>query len=93
MARPTRLDTPLPGQRCPACWEPSDLQPRSVAVCPRCFVLVACIGPERLQRLAPADMCRLSVADRQQLANEQGQLMQVAADRWRSTPPARQRAR
>ncbi len=94
MARPTRLDTPLPGHRCPACWQTLDLQPRVVGVCPRCFVLVVCLGPERLQRLVPADMCRLSVADRQTLANEQGHLMQVAALRWRSAPrPARQQAR
>lgn len=91
MARPTRLDTPLPGHRCPACWCPLELEPRRVGVCPRCFVLVVCLGPERLQRLVPADMCRLALVDRQQLANEQANLMLAAATRWRTAPrpPAR----
>jgi hypothetical protein len=92
--RPTRLDTPLPGHRCPACWMPLDLQPRFVAVCPRCFVLVACLGPERLQRLVPADMPRLSLDDRCRLASEQAQLIMVASNAWRALPrtPSRPRA-
>ena len=84
--RPTRLDTPLPGHRCPACWLPIELQPRFVGVCPRCFVLVVCLGPERLQRLVPADMTRLSLDDRCRLAAEQGALIMAASSLWRSTP-------
>jgi hypothetical protein len=91
--RPTRLDTPLPGHRCPACWCSLVLDPRRVGVCPRCFVLVVCLAPERLQRLVPADLTRLSLDDRCRLVAEQAHLITVASNAWRAAPRTPSRPR
>jgi len=84
--RPTKLDSPPPGTRCPACWVDLVIDPRIVAVCPRCFVLVVCLAPERVLRLVPADLPRLSPADRHRLQLRQIALIGDASHRWRTLP-------
>ena len=87
--RPTRLEQPLPGTRCAACWCPIDLQPRRVGICPRCYVLLVCLAPDVVQRLVSADLVRLAPTERFRIVAQQAHLITVASNAWRArVPPA-----
>ena len=85
--RATQLETPPPGSRCPACWVELVLNPRSVSICPRCFVFVLCLAPGRLQPVLRSDLVRLAPAHRFELCAEQAHMITVGSNRWRSRPP------
>jgi hypothetical protein len=86
--RPTQLETPPPGTRCPACWHQIlGLQARAVSICPCCYVIVFCITPGQvMQRLVPADLRALSLNDRCRLSADQAQLIMLASNAWRAAP-------
>ena len=84
--RPTRLETPPPGCRCPACWHLLVLEPRQVSICPRCYVIVTCSAPEVVHRLVQADLLRLTVADRMRLCTDRAHMISVGALAWRTAP-------
>lgn len=85
--RPTQLETPPDGTRCPACWHAIELQARAVSICPCCFVIVFCITPGKLmQRLVPGDLRGLSLTDRCRLSADQANLIMLASSAWRAAP-------
>lgn len=84
--RPTRLEQPPPGSRCPACWAPLALERLRVAICTRCFVYVAHTEGGRLVRLAPPDLRLVAVDARFRLAAEQASLISRASMAWRALP-------
>jgi len=82
--RPTQLEVPPPGIRCPACWEPHETKPKMVSVCGRCFALIVCLVPGQLQRLVPTDVPRLSTESRRVVFEHRMRLIVAASDRWRA---------
>lgn len=84
--RPTRLEQPLPGSRCPACWLELELKLGTVSICTRCFVLVGCTAPAALRRLDRVDLLRLAPADQMQLTADRHAMVTAAASAWRALP-------
>lgn len=90
MTRPSRLDSPPPGPRCPGCWlarsVPETRLPGGgfldVSVCPRCFCLVAGFG-EGMHRV---DWTGIPFVVAPFLRMVHAGLVEARAREWRSLP-------
>jgi hypothetical protein len=88
---PSKLTSPPPGARCPACWHEVAFAPQTANICPRCFALVGCIvfapgAAPTLARLTPSDLTRLSLEHRSTLLRDRFEMITAAAGRWRALP-------
>lgn len=86
--RPTRLEQPLPGKRCPGCWLEyhEAVDPTTVLVCARCYVPGVCVAPDRVVPFWES-FASFPQAVLEQVHEHRRKLIAQASTRWRSMHP------